>query len=203
MKPSNLILVGQILAAHGIKGEVKIKSFTQDPLGLRDYKTVQDEKGTVHYTLKILDTHKNALIAKVKGIADRTAAEVLAKPKPKLYVTRDQLPEIEEGRYYIEDLKGFSAISEKGKPLATLKDIQNFGAGDILVLELLETGKEFMLPFKEPFAGKVDIKKRTIVIMIPPGWLAQERPEAQGIRPEKKKPVTKKADEKSDDNAGE
>ncbi len=170
-----LILVGQILAAHGIKGEVKVRSFTEDPLALGEYKTVQDESGQTKYNLKIIGVHKMSLIAKVKGVTDRNAAEALARTKPKLYVTREQLPELDDGRYYIEDLKGFSAVSEKGKAIATLKDIHNFGAGDILVLQPLE-GKEFMLPFKEPYAGDLNLKKRTIRIMIPHGWLADEKP---------------------------
>jgi 16S rRNA processing protein RimM len=191
-----LILVGQILAAHGIKGEVKLKSFTEDPLNVGAYGPLQDEKGTTKYTIKIIGVHKGALIARVKGIADRNAAEALARTKPKLYVTRDQLPEPEKGRYYIEDLKGFSAVSEKGKVIATLKDIQNYGAGDILVLQP-ETGKEFMLPFKEPYAGDLNIKKRSIRIMIPHGWLADEKPpQPEKIKSEKEeaeKPAKKKA----------
>ena len=191
-----LILVGQILAAHGIKGEVKIKSFTQDPLAMCDYGPLQDEQGTTTYQLKINgvqpNQHGGAIIAKIKGIADRNAAEALAKQKTKLYVTREQLPEPEKGRYYIEDLKGFSALSEKGKALATLKDIMNFGAGDIAVLQLIdgpENKREFMLPFKEPYVGKVNTKKRTIEIMIPPGWLADEKPlqEDAEEKPEPKK----------------
>lgn len=183
---ANSILVGQILAAHGIKGEVKIKSFTEDPLSLCDYGPVMDEQNKTTYQIKITgvqhNNHGGALIAKIKGITDRNAAEQLARSKPKLYVTRDQLPELEKGRYYIEDLKGFSAVSEKGKALATLKDVQNYGAGDIAVLQLLEgpeNKREFMLPFHEPYVGKVDVKKRTIKIMIPPGWLADEKPPQQ------------------------
>ncbi len=170
-----LILVGQFIAAHGIKGEVKVKSFTEDPLALGDYKIVQDESGSNKYNLKIIGENKGALIAKVRGIADRNAAEALVRTKPKLYVTRDQLPELKNGRYYVEDLKGFSAVSDKGKMIATLTDIHNFGAGDILVLQPIE-GKEFMLPFKEPYAGDLNIKKRSIRIMIPHGWLADEKP---------------------------
>ncbi len=171
-----LILVGQILAAHGIKGEVKVKSFTQDPLSLARYGVLQDEKGAQTYPLKIVGVHKGAIIARIKGVNDRTAAECLARCKTKLYVTRAQLPEPEKGRYYIEDLKGFSALSETGKPLATLKDVQNYGAGDIAVLQPIE-GKEFMLPFKEPYVGKVNIKKRTMEILIPRGWLNEEESE--------------------------
>ena len=173
-----LILVGQIMAAHGIKGEVKIKSFTEDPLSLCDYGPLQDEQGTTTYQLKIVGVHKGAMIAKLKGVADRNAAEALARTKTKLYVMREQLPPPEKGRYYIEDLKGFGAVSEKGKVLATLKDVQNYGAGDIAVFTLLEgpeNKREFMLPFKEPYVGKVDVKKRSIQIMIPPGWLADEK----------------------------
>jgi 16S rRNA processing protein RimM len=186
-----LILVGQIMGAHGIKGEVKIKSFTQDPLALADYGKLTDEKGETTFTLKLLGVHKGALIAKVKGVVDRTAAEVLARTKTKLYVKREQLPEPEKGRYYIEDLKGFSAISEKGKTIAILKDIHNYGAGDILVLQPMDAGKEFMLPFHPPFAGTVDTKKRTLQIMIPHGWLADEKPpvldeDGQEITPSKK-----------------
>ncbi|MDX1922627.1 MAG: ribosome maturation factor RimM [Alphaproteobacteria bacterium] len=190
-----LILVGQFIAAHGIKGEVKVKSFTEDPLGLCDYKVVQDESGSNKYHLKIIGehqgAHKNTLIAKVKGIADRNAAEALVRTKPKLYVTRDQLPELKDGRYYVEDLKGFSAVSDKGKVIATLTDIHNFGAGDILVLQPLE-GKEFMLPFKEPYAGDLNIKKRSIRIMIPHGWLADEKP-PKSEKEAVEKPTKKKA----------
>ncbi len=197
---ANKILVGQIVAAHGIKGEVKIKSFTEDPLAMCDYGPLQDEAGTTTYQLKINgvqpNNHGGAIIAKIKGIADRNAAEALAKSKTKLYVTREQLPEPEKGRYYIEDLKGFSAVSEKGKALATLKDVQNYGAGDIAVLQLVEgpeNKREFMLPFKEPYVGKVNTKKRTIEIMIPPGWLADEK-EARGPRQEAIKKTKGKKD---------
>lgn len=189
-----LILVGQFIAAHGIKGEVKVKSFTEDPLALGDYKIVQDESGSNKYNLKIIGENKGALIAKVRGIADRNAAEALVRTKPKLYVTRDQLPELKNGRYYVEDLKGFSAVSDKGKMIATLTDIHNFGAGDILVLQPIE-GKEFMLPFKEPYAGDLNIKKRSIRIMIPHGWLADEKPpQPEKIKSEKPE---KEAAEKS------
>ena len=194
-----LILVGQILAAHGIKGEVKLKSFTDDPLAMCDYGPLQDEQGITTYQLKINgvqpNQHGGAIIAKIKGIADRNAAEALARTKPKLYVTRDQLPPAEKGRYYIEDLKGFSAVSEKGKVLATLKDVANYGAGDIAVFTLLEgpeNKREFMLPFKEPYVGKVDVKKRSIQIMIPPGWLADERPPQEAAEDSEVKPVRKK-----------
>ena len=170
-----------------------------------DYGPLQDEHGSTTYQLKINgvqpNQHGGAIIAKIKGIADRNAAEALARTKPKLYVMRDQLPTPEKGRYYIEDLKGFAAVSEKGKVLATLKDVQNYGAGDIAVLQLAEgpeNKREFMLPFKEPYVGKVDVKKRTIEIMIPAGWLADEKPPQQDDNGEtlavSKKTKTKKVE---------
>lgn len=168
------IWVGQILAAHGIKGEVKLKSLTQDPLAVAEYGVLQSEDGTQTFSIKIMGVHKGALIAKIKGVADRNAAEALARTKPKLYIARNQLPEPEDGRYYIEDLKGFNAISANGRMLATVKNIHNYGAGDILELTPADGGKDFMLPFKAPYASEPDIKKRTIEIMIPKGWLEEE-----------------------------
>jgi 16S rRNA processing protein RimM len=174
MTQPHLILVGQMIAAHGIKGEVKIKSFTEDPLALGNYGVVQDEKGEKKFSLKIIGEHKGAIIVRIKDVNDRNTAESLVRTKTKLYVMRDQLPPPPKGRFYIHDLKGFTAVDEAGTAIATLTDIHNYGAGDILVFQPAQ-GKEFMLPFAEPFAATPDIKTRTVLVRVPEGWRDEEK----------------------------
>jgi 16S rRNA processing protein RimM len=191
---SHLILVGQMIAAHGIKGEVKIKSFTEDPLALGNYGIVQDEKGEKKFSLKIIGEHKGAIIVRIKDVNDRNTAEALVRTKTKLYVTRGQLPPPPKGRFYIHDLKGFTAVDEAGAIIATLTDIHNYGAGDILVFQPAQ-GKEFMLPFAEPFAATPDIKTRTILVRVPEGWRDEEKKKNEGKGTKEKKNLNKQSDD--------
>jgi 16S rRNA processing protein RimM len=162
------VLLGQIIAAHGIKGEVKVRSFASDPAALADYGVLKDEAGR-EYRLTVLHHKGDAVTVRVKGVTDRNEAEALARAKVKLYTTRDKLPELPDGQHYVDDLRGFTALDESGAVLATLKDVLNFGAGDIVVLEDVK-GEEFMLPFKEPYAHHIDKTARTLQIFIPEGW---------------------------------
>lgn len=151
------ILVGVIVAAHGIKGQVKIKTFTQDPLSVARYGAAEDEKAARSFTLKALSANKDVVIASIKGVATRDEAEALAKEKVKLYVPRAQLPRPKKGQYYHEDLKGLAAQDETGAEVARVEAILNFGAGDIVVLKT-PRGAEILLPLKEPFVTALDLK---------------------------------------------
>jgi 16S rRNA processing protein RimM len=167
---SRLICLGEIFAAHGVKGEVKIRSYCEDPADLASYGMLQDDAGNT-YKISVTSAVRTTLVARIKGVADRDAAEALAKAKTKLYVERAQLGEAEDGRHFIEDLKGLSALDENGVKLATVTSVVNYGAGDILVLQPVAEGKEYMLPLKAPFADKIDIKAGTLQIMVPENWL--------------------------------
>jgi 16S rRNA processing protein RimM len=162
------IHLGTIIAAHGLRGEVKLKSFTENPARLGEYKTLYDDAGMA-YVISVRSANKDILIATFKHVTDRTAAEKLAAAKTKLYVPREALGEAEEGQYFVEDLKGLKALDETGTEVATVMDIVNYGAGDIVILKGEKS--EFMLPFKEPFAHQVDLNVGTLRVFIPEGWV--------------------------------
>lgn len=175
------IHLGTVIAAHGIKGDVKIKSFCDDPAALADYGTVYSEDGTQEYKMTLRSVLKDIVIASLSGVKDRDSAEALAKAKAKLFVARAKLGKPKKGQYFFEDLKGLQAVTQDGKPAGRVTDVQNFGAGDILVLA--DGGREFMLPLKAPFAEKIDIKAGTLQVFIPEGWLetkAEKKPQKKG-----------------------
>jgi 16S rRNA processing protein RimM len=162
-----LLCVGEISSPHGVRGEVKIKSFTADPASLGQYGPLCSEDGAVEYALRVRSVVNNMLIAAIKGVSDRGAAQKLRGTK--LFVARAKLPKAGKGRFYVEDLKGLSAVDGKGKEVAVVKDVLNFGAGDLLVIEN-EAGREWILPFKPPFAGKPDVDKGEVKVEIPEGY---------------------------------
>lgn len=176
------ILVGQVIAAHGIKGEVKLKSFTDNPLDVGSYGAVQDESGARRFTLKALSAQKTVVVVRIRGVASRNDAEALAKEKLKLYVPRAQLPPAGKGRYYFADLVGLVATDAASGITATVKGVYNFGGGDMLELQP-EKGPLFYLPLKEPFAGDINLKKATLSIRIPEGWLETESKQKAEKRP--------------------
>ena len=159
-----LLCVGEVSSPHGVRGEVKIKSFTADPASLGEYSPLCSKDGEEEFLLRVKSVAGNMLIAAIKGVNDRGAAQKLRGTK--LFVARTRLPKAEKGRFYVEDLKGLSAVDDKGNRVATVKDVLNFGAGDLLVIEN-EAGREWILPFKLPFAGKPDVGKRVVEVNIP------------------------------------
>src|SRR5437763_139023 len=99
------VCVGQFAGAHGVKGLVRIRSFTAEPMHVASYGPVEDEAGTRRFTLTPKSMAKGAVIAEVEGVADRDAAQLLSGTR--LYVSRDRLPPIEEeGEFYQDDLIG-------------------------------------------------------------------------------------------------
>lgn len=187
MESDNRILVGQIMAAHGIKGEVKIKSFTDNPLDVAAYGAVENEDSSKKFILKILSENQRVVVARIKGMTNRNDAEALAKAKTKLYVQRSALPPAGKGRYYFTDLIGLSALNEQGAEIARVKAAHNFGAGDVMEF-IHKDGRGFMLPLKEPFAGDINLKKGTLRISIPEDWLDAPKKEKRDKTEKSTKP---------------
>src|SRR5262249_17990849 len=100
-------------------------------------------------------------------IQSRTEAEKLRGVK--LFMPRARLPKPEKGRFYVEDLKDLKAVDDKGKEVARITNVFNFGAGDIVALENRD-GREWMLPFKKPYIGTPDMDEGVIKVVIPPDW---------------------------------
>ncbi len=163
---SDKIRVARIGAAHGIRGEVKLWSFTADPIAVADYGPLETADGARRFTIEAARPGKDFLVARLAGVADRDAAETLRNVD--LYVPRDRLPAIEEAdTYYHADLVGLTAVSADGATLGTVSAIHNFGAGDIIEIAPAGGGQALLLPFNETTVPTVDLKAGRLVVVIP------------------------------------
>ena len=163
---ANLLLVGRIGAAHGIKGEVRVQSFTEDPLALVSYGPLATSKPGLTIRILAARTTTNVLVARLKGITDRSAVEKLNGVE--LYVDRDLLPEIEdEDDFYHADLVGLDARLADGTSLGQVIAVPNFGAGDMLELRGKSGGETRFIPFTKAVVPTVRIAEGFLVIAPP------------------------------------
>ena len=161
------IRVARIGAAHGIRGEVKLWSFTEDPLAVTNYGPLETADGARRFEIEAARPAKDFLVARLKGVGDRNAAETLRNTD--LFVPRDRLPPIEEAdTFYHADLVGLSAVSEEGAALGTVSAIHNFGAGDLIEIAPPAGGEPLLLPFTEATVPTIDLKAGRIVVIVPP-----------------------------------
>jgi len=161
------IRVARIGAAHGVRGEVKLWSFTEDPMAVTSYGALETKDGTRRFEIESLRPAKDHLVARIAGVADRDAAEALRNLE--LFVPRERLPEIEEAdTFYYADLVGLAAVTADGATLGTVTVVHNFGAGDIIEIAPAAGGAPLMLSFTEAAVPKVDLKAKRIVV-VPPG----------------------------------
>ena len=163
-----LVLMGAILGAHGIKGEVKVKSFAAKPAAIADYGPLADPKRKRSFELSIVgtaDAAKGVVIARIAGIADRNAAEALKGVE--LFVARERLPAPEDPEeYYLADLIGLPAFDRADKKLGEIVSVDNYGAGDLLLV-VPESGEGFVVLFTKAFVPVVDIAGGRVVLDLP------------------------------------
>ena len=163
---TNRILLGQIGAAHGIKGEVRIATHTQDPLAIGRYGPLDTDTPGVTVTLSKMRLQKNVVIAHIKGVSDRTAAEKLNGTN--LYLDRSKLPETDdEDDFYHADLLGLEARLESGVVLGTISAIPNFGAGDLIEIRDPQSGDTYLYPFTKAVVPHVRIADGYLTIVVP------------------------------------
>jgi len=167
-----LVCVGVISAAHGIKGEVKVKSFTESAAAFASYGPLWDESGARRFEMKVVGTAKDAIIASIRGVTARDAAEALRGTK--LFVPRAALPETETEEFYYADLIGLRAERADGTALGTVVAIHNFGAGDVIEVK---GDRVFDLPFTRELVPVVDVVGGRIVVELPDGLY----PSGEGI----------------------
>ena len=161
------IQVGSFGNAHGVRGQVCLRSFTENPRDILNYTDLTDESGTRRFAIKFNGVKGNELIVTVEGITDRNAAELLKKTA--VYAPETLLPPKEENTWYKSELIGLHGITPERVIYGKLIAIHNFGAGDIAEFELTD-GRNEMLPFKKEFIGKVDAQAGTIEVF-PPEYL--------------------------------
>lgn len=156
------VCVAQFGAPHGVRGEVRLKSFTADPMAVARYGALESEDGARRFEIVALRPAKDMLIARLKGVADRAAAEALRHQR--LYVARDRLPAAADAdEFYHADLIGLAAVAPDGRALGTVVAVPNFGAGDLL--EIAPPGAASLLvPFTKAVVPEVDLAGGRIVV---------------------------------------
>src|SRR4051794_39918578 len=138
------VCIAQIGAAHGVRGEVRLKAFTADLLGVTRYGALESEDGKQRFEIEAVRPAKDMLVARLKGITDRDAAERLKNVR--LYVAREKLPQPADDEFYHADLVGLAATKADGEVIGTVKAVHNFGAGDLLEIESAAGGATMILP---------------------------------------------------------
>ena len=164
MAEAERFCVGAIAGVHGVRGLVKIKSFTGDPLDLTAYGPLTDESGRRRFRVTVTGRAKGLLIARIEGVEDREAAQALRGAR--LYAARAALPEPAEEEYYHADLIGLEAQDRGGAPLGRVVAVQNFGAGDILEIARPE-GEPLLVPFTKAAVPIVDLAGGRVVLEPP------------------------------------
>lgn len=160
------ILLGRFGAAHGVRGEMRLQSFTADPLAIAAYSPLSDDTGARQFALvSVRPQGKDMLVARVAGVADRAAAEALRGVE--LYVARERLPPPEEDEFYLADLVGLRAETRAGVLLGHIVALRNFGAGDILEVMPAAGGETQMFPFTKAVVPTVDVTGGRLVIEPP------------------------------------
>lgn len=165
------VLLAVFGAPHGVKGELRVKSFAGDPADFDAYGPLVDARGRRFEIVSKRHLKEDMFVARVKGIADRDAAAALARLE--LFAPRAALPAPEEDEFYVADLIGLDAVDESGAVVGRVAGVENYGAGDILEIAPLGGGPTQLTPFREPFVGEVDLAARRVVVR-PPDYEAGE-----------------------------
>jgi 16S rRNA processing protein RimM len=162
------ICVAQIGAPHGVRGEVRLKAFTEDPAAVAQYGPLETEDGSARIEIEALRPGKTHLVARLRGIADRDAAERMTNVR--LYVPRERLPPPEDDdTFYYADLIGLTAVDRSGAKIGTVVAVQNFGASDLLEIAPDKGGVSVLLPFTAAVVPQVDIAFGCITVEPPAG----------------------------------
>ena len=171
------ILLGAIIGAHGLKGEVKVKTFTEAPDRLGAYGPLHDKDGRAFTVAAVRVVDAASAVVRFEGIGDRDASEALKGVE--LFVARNALPDTEAEEFYHADLIGLRAEDEEGRLIGIIRGVHNFGAGDVLDLEKPD-GSDALLPFTREFVPIVDVKSGRVVIVAPEETEAQDDPQHRG-----------------------
>jgi 16S rRNA processing protein RimM len=181
------ICVARIGAAHGVRGEVKLWSFTEDPAAVATYGPLETEDGKQRFEIEAMRPAKDHFVARIAGVSDRDAAERLRNlsfvariagvsdrdaaerlRNLELYIPRARLPKIDEqDTYYHTDLVGLDVVTPEGVQIGTVHALHNFGAGDIIEIMPVGSGEPLMLPFNDATVPRVDLEAKQIVLVPP------------------------------------
>ncbi len=161
------ILVGRFGAAQGVRGEIRVKSFTADPLALASYKGLTDATGARSFVIEAARAVKDDMIVvRLAGLRDRNGAEALTNTD--IFIAREALPPPDDDEFYIADLVGLRVELADGALLGIVRNVLNFGAGDILEVEAAGgVGDTRLLPFTAAVVPVVDVRGGRLVVSPP------------------------------------
>ncbi len=162
------MLVGEIGAAQGLKGEVRLRSYTQTPADIATYGSLQDETGAREIEIERVRITPKAIVARIKGVTTREGAEALNRTK--LYASRAKLRPAEkakDGEWYVADLVGLAAVNADGAELGAIVGVHNFGASDIVEIAPVSGEATFLVAFTEATVPEVDIANGRITVVLP------------------------------------
>ena len=173
--PDRPVLIGAFGAPQGVRGEIRVKSYTRDPQAIGAYGPLTDATRARHFALKIVRPLKgDMLVARIAGVSTRDAAEALRGVE--IFARRDQLPNPSEDEFYYDDLVGLEAVTCAGDRLGRVASLMNYGAGDIIEIAPEPGGEALLLPFTKAVVARVDLAGGRIVIQRPDEIEGEKRP---------------------------
>ena len=161
--PADRVLLGEIGAAQGLKGEVRLRSYTAEPAAIARYGALQDDAGRA-IEIESLRVTPKALVVRIKGVTTREGAEAFTRTR--LYVPRERLPERGEEEWYHAELIGLAAFAPDGAQLGTVLAVHNFGAGDLIEIAPPE-GPTLLIPFTRDAVPEVEVEGGRLTVVLP------------------------------------
>ena len=158
------VLLGEIGAPQGLKGEVRLRSFTEAPGAIADYGPLEDEDGRA-VEIESLEATPKGLIARIKGVTTREGAEAFTRTK--LYVPRARLPESGEEEWYHAELIGLAAFAPDDTEIGRVLAVHNFGAGDLIEVAPAAGGATLLVPFTRDAVSEVDVEGGRLTVVLP------------------------------------
>lgn len=167
MSAAPLICVGAFAGAHGVRGDVRLKSFCAVPEDIEKYGPFSTEDGKQSFELKLTKAIKNGFAARVKGITQREAAEALKGTR--IFVPRERLPDLPDDEFYHSDLIGLTVVDTGGAPLGRVTAVHDHGAGDLLEVAGPRSKSPVLLPFTRDAVPTIDLASGRVIADPPDG----------------------------------
>lgn len=167
------VCVAVVAAAHGVRGALKLRCFTERPEDVAAYGAVFDRQGNELFELQVIGPAPGGVLARTDRVKDRTAAEALRGTE--LFVPRSALPQLAPDEFYYSDLEGMEALRPDGSRLGVVHSVDNFGAGDVIDV-LADDGRRISLPFTRQTVPSIDLERRRLVVEPPKELVAEAVP---------------------------
>jgi 16S rRNA processing protein RimM len=165
---SNKVCLGVIVGVHGVKGLMRVKSYTEIDSDILSYGILENDSGD-QFEVKIKGKSKGTLLVEVEGVTDRNIAESLKGTK--LFISRDALPAPQEEEFYYSDLVDLSVYKLDGSFVGRVIGVHDFGAGDLIDISLKDSNQTVLVPFTREIVTEIDLENNTLTIDPMPGLI--------------------------------